>query len=261
MGPGSNVLSLCGAAVFVGMAGVASAAPGSAGIYLTPAVHPGDRLDTIFSKAVAITGTDFDPLVRRISGSASDRIEAVTPDAITEYERYVYDGRASGSVRVVIRNHGISDCNVHGKCDTNDSTSATMFDSLLWGAVPGDIVARSTWHVEVKAPWEIGPAGEEKVSVERLDPRLGLITLTRSGSGTGRSSDDAARNVFTIVSHGRSINVKLNPGPARWQGRATFVHGVTIADEITLTRSVELVGEDGRVFHGNERIYTIFAEG
>jgi hypothetical protein len=260
MGPGSNSLPLCAAALLLGMAGVASAA-GSAGDYLTPAVHPGDRLDTIFSKAVAITGADFDPFVHRVSGTASDQIEVVTPDAITEYERYAYDGSASGAVRVVIRNHGISDCDVHGKCDTNDSTSATMFDSLLWGPVPGDIAVGSTWSVHVKTPWEIGPAGEEKISVARLDPHLGLITLTRTGSGTGPSSDDAARNVFTIVSHGRSISVKLKPGPATWQGRATFVHGVTVADEIMLTRSVELVTDQGRVFHGSERIYTIFTEG
>lgn len=261
MGPGSKSLRLCAAAILVGMTGVTFAAADSANLYLTPAVHAGDRLDTIFSKAVAITGADFDPLVRRVSGTASDKIETVTPDAIREYESVIYDGYAAGADTVVIRDHGMTDCDTHGKCNTNDSTSAAMFDSLLWGPVPRRVAAGSSWSVQVKTPWEIGPAGKETVSVTRVDPRLGLITLLRTGSGTGLSSDDARRNVFTIVSHGHSLEVKLRPGAATWQGRATFVRGVTVADEITLTRSVELVSDDGRVFHGSERIYTIFTEG
>lgn len=274
------ILSAVGAmAVFVGMPGPASAAdsatrvlapktlaaaggrlPARSGPYLTAALKPGQRLDTIFSKAVAITGEDFDPLVRRISGTGSDEITAVAPDAISDHEEYVYDGRAAGSATFTIRNHGITDCDARNKCTVNDSTSATIFDSLLWGPIPGEVAVGSTWKAKVRTPWEIGPPGQEEISVVRLDPSLGLITLTRAGSGRGSSSDDAVLNTFTIVSHGRSIKVKLRPGPATWHGRATFVHGVTISDEIMLTRPVELGGDNGQVFHGKERIYTLFTE-
>lgn len=232
----------------------------SASAYLTPAAKPGDRLDTIFSKAVAITGTDFEPLVRRVSGTASERITTAVSGVITENEQYVYDGGPAGSGPVTIRNHGITDCDARNKCTTNDSSSATTFDALLWGPVPDDVMLGSKWSVQVKAPWELGPPGTEQISVVRLDRTLGLITLERSGSGTGRSSDDTARDTFTIVSHGRSIQVKLNPGPATWHGRATFIHGITVADEIMLTRPVELVSDAGQVFHGTERIYTILTE-
>lgn len=234
---------------------------GSSSLYLAPAVHAGDRLDTIFSKAVAITGEDFDPLVRRISGTASHDVRAVAPDAITVREQYVYDGRPAGSETLTIRNHGITDCDAGNKCTTNDSTSASIFDSLLWGPVPDELAVGSTWRSNVKTSWEIGPPGKEEISVMRLDPSLGLITLAREGSGTGSSSDDAVLNTFTITSHGRSIEVKLIPGPATWHGRATFIHGVTLADEIMLTRPVELVGDKGRAFRGAERIYTLFIEG
>jgi hypothetical protein len=233
----------------------------SASVYLTPAAKPGDQLDTIFSKAVAITGTDFAPFVRRVSGTASERITTTASGVITEGEQYLYDGGPAGSGPVTIRNHGITDCDARNKCTTNDSSSATIFDSLLWGPVPDDITLGSTWSVQVKTPWELGPPGKEQISVVRLDRALGLITLERSGRGTGRSSDDTARDTFTIVSHGQPIEVKLKPGPATWHGRATFVRGITVADEIMLTRPVELVGTNGRVFHARERIYTIFTEG
>jgi len=228
--------------------------------YFTPAVKAGQRLDTIFSKAIAITGADFQPVVRRISGTASDTIEEVTPEAITIFSQYVYDGRPPGSGKVTIRNHGMTDCIPGGKCVTNDQTSASMFDSLLWGPVPADIAVGSTWSVKVRTPWEIGPPGTEEVSVVRLDPSLGLVTIVRRGQGAGSSSDDAAIKSVSIVSHGRTIKVKLSPGPATWAGRATLVHGVTAADEILLTRPVTLVSDSGQVFHGRQRIYTIFTE-
>jgi hypothetical protein len=244
---------------FLGAIGTPTfAAPSST--YFTPAVKPGERIDTIFSKAVAITGTDFDPVVRRISGTGSYEIEAVTPNEITGFERYLYDGRPPGSGRVVIRDHGMTDCDAHGKCRTNDSTSASLFDSLLWGPVPDDIAVGNTWDVKVKTSWEIGPPGTEKVSVVRLDPGLGQVTLVRRGHGAGRSSDDAVLGVFVVVSHGHAFRVKLKPGAATWEGRATFIRGVTVADEIMLTRPVELTSVSGRVFHGSERIYTIFTE-
>lgn len=232
----------------------------SSGAYFTPAAKPGQRIGTMFSKAIAITGADFDPLVRRISGTGSYEIEAVKPDEVTVFERYLYDGRPAGSDRLVIRNHGITDCDARGKCATNDSTSATLFDALLWGPIPADIAVGRSWNVPVKTSWEIGPPGVERVSVVRLDPGLGLVTLVRRGHGAGRSSDDAVLDVFSVVSHGHTIRVKLKPGPAAWQGRATFVHGITVTDEIMLTRSVELTSDSGQVFAGNERIYTIFTE-
>jgi len=272
MGRGSILSSLGAVAMFVGMAGPASAAgsaggpvstpatAGSSGLYLTPALRSGARLDTIFSKAIAITGADFDPLVRRVSGTASYEVTAVAPDAITVRGDYLYDGRPGGTGTVTMRNSGATDCDARNRCTTNDSTSAPTFDSLLWGPVPGDIAVGSTWRLKVKTSWEIGPPGEEEVSVVRRDPGLGLVTLARKGSGTGMSSDDAALNTFTVVSHGRAVKVRLRPGAATWHGRATFIHGVTIADEIMLTRSVELVSDSGRVFRGNERIYTLFTE-
>jgi len=255
--PLSSVI-VAGALLAAGAIGTPSFAASSSA-YFTPAVKPGQRIDSIFSKAIAITGADFDPLVRRISGTASFEIEAAKPDEVTGLDRYLYDGRPPGSDTLVIRNHGMTNCDARGKCAINDSTSASLFDALLWGPVPDDIAVGSTWNVKVTS-WEIGPPGEERVSVVRLNPDLGQVTLVRQGHGAGRSSDDAVLDVFTIVSHGHAIKMKLSPGVATWEGRATFVHGITVADEILLTRPVELTSDTGRVLHGEERIYTIFTE-
>jgi hypothetical protein len=246
-------------ALFASAAAVPAAAAEPAGAFLTPTVKPGDELGSVFAKTVAITGKGFEPLVRRVSGSASDTIVAVTDAAITEAETYAYDGISSGSDTVVVRDHGVTNC-VDGACATNTSTSAPLFDPLLWGAVPAEIAIGSSWNAPIADAWEIGPPGTELVTVERLEPAIGLITLTRVGHGTGLSADDTRKSDVTIVSEGRSITVHVKPGPATWRGKATFRHGVTIADEIVVERPVDLVANTGQVFHGRERIYTLFVE-
>jgi hypothetical protein len=249
-------------AAFLSAAGTAIAAgsPAASARYFSPSMAAGSRLDTVFSKTVAITGAGFEPLVRRISGSGSDRIRAIDADTVTDDERYEYDGRYAGSDVLVIRDRGSTYCDVHGKCARNDETSAPIFNSLLWGRVPAELAVGSSWKARIDAPWEIGPPGTEEITVLRLDPARGLITLVRRGNGAGLSSDDIRRRAFTIVSHGRSIKVKLSPGPATWNGRATFLRGVTVADEIMLIRPVELVSDSGEKFSAEERIYTIFVE-
>ena len=229
-------------------------------VYLTPQIKTGARIETIFSKTVAITGTGFEPLVRRVSGSASDTILATGPYGLKDDSHYIYDGLASGSGVIVIRGDGIHYCDTQGRCSENNQTSAPIFDPMLWGQVPTDLAVGRSWTVDVKSPWEIGPTGTEEVSVLRLDRSLGLITLARHGKGRGMSSDDIRRHDFTITAHGHEIKVQLHPGPAVWQGRATFLHGLTIVDEIVLTRPVKLVSNSRHTFRGEERIYTIFAE-
>lgn len=246
-------------ALFTSAAAAPAVAADSAATFLKPVVKPGDRLGSVFAKTVAISGEGFDPVVRRVSGSASDTIVAVTDAAITEAETYTYDGFPAGSDTVVVRDHGVTNC-VDGTCATNDSTSAPLFDPLLWGNVPAEIAVGSGWDAPIADPWEIGPPGTERVTVERLEPASGLITLTRIGHGTGLSADDKRKSEGTIVSKGRSIKVQVKPGPATWRGKATFRHGVTIADEIVVERPVDLIADTGQVFHGRERVYTLFVE-
>jgi len=238
--------------------GTAYAAPGERSAdYLTPRVKVGDRLDSIFSKATAITGQGFAPIVMRVSGTASDRIAAVSTDLIAEEEQYLYDGRPGGSDRVEVRDHGRTNC-VDGKCLTNDQTSAPLFNPFLWGAIPDRIAVGSTWRGAIAKPWEIGPAGEERVAVTRLDRAGGSITLVREGEGAGPTSDDASRPTVAVLADGKQLNCRIVPGRSHWIGTATIVQGVTLADEIMVERPVELIADSGEHFTGTQRVYTLF---
>ena len=227
--------------------------------YLTPQVKLGDRLDSIFSKTVAITGDGFAPIVRRVSGTASDRIAAVSADSIREEEHYLYDGRPGGSDQVDVRDHGRTNC-VDGKCATNDQTSAPLFNSFLWGVIPARVAVGSKWHASIAAPWEIGPAGEEEVAVTRLDRDGGLITLVREGQGAGPSSDDGPTPKVEVQAGDKKLTCRIVPGRSHWVGTATVVRGVTLADEIMVERPVELIADSGEHFTATERVYTLFMQ-
>lgn len=239
------------------IAATPTAAADRASDYLTPHVAVGDRLDSVFSKATAITGDGFSPIVMRISGSASDRIAAVSRDEISEQEHYLYDGRPAGDDEVRVRDQGRTNC-VDGKCAVNDQTSAPLFNPYLWGSIPTRLGVGSSWTATIANPWEIGPAGKERVRVARLDRAAGLIALVREGEGTGPSSDDARLTAVPVMAGGKKLTCRLIPGKSHWLGMATIVHGVTWADEIVVERTVELVADSGEHFQGTERVYTLF---
>jgi hypothetical protein len=234
-----------------------AAARGRARDYLAPRVVVGDRLDSIFSKTVAITGQGFAPVVKRVSGSASDRIVAVSPDAIVEQEQYLYDGRPAGDDEVRVRDHGRINC-VDGKCAANDQTTAPLFNPLLWGDAPERLRVGTSWNATIAKPWEIGPAGKERLKVARIDRATGLVALIREGEGAGPSSDDANAPTLSVIVGGKALVCRIVPGASHWLGMATVVRGVTWADEIVLERPVDLMAESGEHLRGTERIYTLF---
>ncbi|MEQ7874305.1 hypothetical protein ABDK56_09920 [Sphingomonas sp. ASV193] len=226
-------------------------------LLLVPRVKPGERIDTIFSKTVSLSIPGFDPKVSRTSGTDTIVIRSAGPDSIVADESYHYDGTAAGSDVVEVRDAGRTNC-VNGKCRTNDQTSAPLFNPLLWGAIPHRLSIGQHWTASIAQPWEIGPSGTEVVAVARLDPGLGLVTLTRQGAGAGLTSDDARMATLTISAGGRAIKVRVVPGQARWTGSATVVRGITLADQIVVERTLDLVTDDGKHIAATQRTYTIF---
>ncbi|HEX5461755.1 MAG TPA: hypothetical protein VFX20_17460 [Steroidobacteraceae bacterium] len=237
------------------MATAAAAEPSSA--YLAPNLKVGERLSSVFSKAVAISGPGFQEVVRRISGTGEDVVTAVHGNQITFRGEGVYDGRPVQKWVHERMADGITDCwNDH--CALNDETSGTIFNRYLWGDVPDDVRPGDSWAVTLAKPWEIGPRGTEQVRVLRLDPVNRVITLTREGSGVGPSSDDAHRNSITITTtNGKTLDVRIVPGEAHWSGYTTVREGVIIADEILVERHVTLVAHTGQKFEGEQRSYTL----
>ncbi|WP_140805974.1 hypothetical protein [Rhodanobacter glycinis] len=234
-----------------------------AATFLHPELKVGERLSDVFSKTVSTRGEGFMEKVDRISGTADYKVTGVTAKAIVFDEDDRYDGRpARGPLHdVEILRDGITNC-FAGKCRINDQTSGLVFNPLLWGNAPEQLRAGMSWDVAISAPWEIGPAGTEQVRVLRVDPRNGVVTLSRTGNGAGLSSDDQSREksgkpMQITTTAGRTIEVSLIPGKASWIGYTTIRKGVIVSDVIMVLRHVTLVSRSGDRFEGEQRAYTL----
>lgn len=232
----------------------------SSDAYLKPALKVHERLAGVFSKTVSIKGSGFDEYTKRIAGSANYTVTAVTPEAISFTSDYRYDGYPSGGGNYKILRDGITNC-WDDKCAVNDETSGVLFNPLLWGVIPKELTVGTQWIAHITRPWEIGPAGTERVEVMRLDPLNSVIVLAREGSGTGSSSDDEALKAsgksVTITRRGKEIAVSLIPGKAHWTGYTTVCRGVIISDVIMVHRQVTMVSKSGETFQGEQRSYTL----
>lgn len=225
--------------------------------YLAPHLKVGESLSSVFSKAVAITGPGFQDVVKRISGTGDEVVTAIHGDEITFNGSGIYDGRPPQKWVHRRLEDGITDC-WNDQCTVNDQTSGTMFNHYLWGNAPREIRVGTSWDVAIAKPWEIGPRGNERVRVLRLDPLNRVITLTREGSGNGPSSDDAYKSEITITTTtGKTLDVRVVPGKSHWTGYTTVREGVIIADEILVERHVTLVAATGQKFEGEQRSYTL----
>ncbi|HJU26207.1 MAG TPA: hypothetical protein VJ722_06000 [Rhodanobacteraceae bacterium] len=233
----------------------ASAAPSEH--FLRPELEVGEHLTSVFSKAVDIAGPGFQEVVHRTSGTGEEVVTRIDGGDITFRATVRYDGRPVQNGTDKRLADGTTECwNDH--CAVNDSTSGLLFNRYLWGEVPDNIEAGSSWTATIGKPWEIGPPGTERVRVLRLDAPNGGITLTREGTGAGASSDDARQPQITITTNdGRSLRVKLIPGESHWSGYTTIRKGVIVGDEILLERPVTLVAGTGEKFQGKERVYTL----
>ena len=56
---------------------------------------------------------------------------------------------------------------------------------------------------------------------------------------------------------GKTIEVSVTPGKARWIGYTTIQRGVIVSDVIMLQRHVTLVSRSGERFEGEQRAYTL----
>lgn len=258
-------LALCAALFCLGMSVVHAvriqAEPATT--FLRPGLTVGERLSDVFSKTVSTKGAGFKENVDRISGTADYTVTGVTAKAIVFDEDDRYDGYpASGPVHdIEILRDGITICHA-GQCRINDQTSGVIFNPLLWGKAPDQLRADASWELAIAAPWEVGPAGSEQVRVLRIDARNGIVTLTRTGNGTGPSSDDqhrekSGKSMQLITTAGKTIDVSVIPGKASWSGYTTIRRGIIVSDVIMVRRHVTLVSKSGDKFEGEQRSYTL----
>src|SRR6185437_10612746 len=95
--------------------------------YLSPSLKVGERLSSVFSKAVAITGPGFHDVVGRISGTSEDVVTAIDGKEITFRGEGRYDGQPIQKWIHKWLGDGVTDC-WNGQCFLNDQTSGTIFN-------------------------------------------------------------------------------------------------------------------------------------
>jgi hypothetical protein len=241
-------------AAMAGASTLASAATPAAAAYLAPVFHAGDRLDNVFSRTIAYRASGYDDSVRRISGSASYTVldgAATQPRLHIDYR---YDGAHQGSGTVGFRDGGATSC-FDGQCMPNSDASGLAWNPRLWGTPPATLRVGQSWNVQIAAPWELGPAGTQKVTVVALDPASRRVTLLREGSGEGAHLNDKLQ--ITLTHGGQSWPVSVEPGRSHWYGYTTFQGGVVVSDELMVERPVTLVSAKLGRISASEREYIL----
>lgn len=208
-----------------------------ASVYLQTNLHVGQTLKNVFSRTIAFKGDGFDELAFRASGTATYVVTAVSPSGLTFDGSFRYDGRPESHGKTEIKDGGRTAC-YEGKCSTSTDASGLLYNPFIWGEPEGAIHTGSSWKVSIPQPWELGPSGEETVTVMEMDPKNHAVTLKREGSGDGFFADEHQQ--IHVTSNGKTYLATLVPGRAHWIGFTRFREGVVISDELVVERTVTL---------------------
>ena len=221
---------------------------------LTPTFRAGASFGNVFSRTVDVQAPGFDEAVHRVSGTATYRVTdaaAAPPRLRIDYR---YDGRPAGNGAVELPDGGATNC-YDGKCAPNTDASGLAYNPRLWGPAPAKLKPGQHWTVDFAAPWELGPAGRQTVTVVALDPTSHTVTLEREGSGDGAWLGDAAP--LALIRNGRSYPVTRQGGRTHWQGYTTFRDGIVLNDELVSTRTVTLASPQLGRIEAAERQYIL----
>ena len=223
---------------------------------LTPHLSIGDTLSVVFARTISFKIDGYADYVRRISGTASFLVLDTMPNHLRFDNRYRFDGLLEGREPIEIRDGGRSQCDSAGTCARITDATGLLFNPLQWGE-PDALRDGAKWTVRITEPWELGPAGIERVTVLHVDPTSNTVTLEREGQGDGAYAGDRLQ----IPLQGRdsvSIPVTVIPGRSHWIGHTTFQRGRVISDEILVERPVVVTSDKVGRISGIERQYIVF---
>lgn len=221
--------------------------------YLEPRLQPGEIYNNVFSRAISYHAEGIDELVRRASGTGSYKVISAIPDGYAFDGEFRYDGRPVSRGKTEIKDHGRTQC-YDGKCSPTLDGSGAFYNALLWGE-PKELHPGMTWTVNIAQPWELGPAGEQTITVESMDAATHTVTLKREGSGAGWFDSDPKQ--IHITRGDQKFTADVAPGNARWSGFTTFRQGVVISDELLVERPVKLSATDLGTLNGMQREYIL----
>jgi hypothetical protein len=222
--------------------------------YFQTQLAVGQKINNIFSRAIAFHVEGIDDIAYRFGGTANYEITEASPDHITFVSDVLYDGHPQYHGGAELRDHNTTAC-AKGKCRTLNDASGVLFDPLLWGTPPATLAPGTTWQVAIKDPWELGPPATQTITVVSTDPANHEITLKREGSGDGWYDSDSKQ--LKVKKDGKEYTVDVSPGTSHWLGYTTFHQGIVKNDELLVERDVTLSAADFPKLTGKERQYIL----
>jgi hypothetical protein len=225
--------------------------------FLRPAPVQRQAFSQVFSRTISTRVEGFDWIARRLSGTGSYRLSGVVSDQFVFESKFIYDGKPLASGITKIRRDGGESC-WEDKCGPATDASGLFFNSMLWGTPPKKIGVGTSWHTRISLPWELGPAGEEEVTVTALDASTGSVTLLRKGSGAGPFDNDGAQ--IKLTKDGKEYVMDSKAGQASWCGYATIARGIIISDELLVERTLSLSSEELGEKTGFQRQYILLSQ-
>lgn len=222
-------------------------------VYFKLKLTKGQLLANVFARTIAINGEGFAPVIKRVSGTANYEVIDTSTDAPSFMETDCYDGIKNSSSEVKIGLNGNNE--FRGKETVNTGAGGLLYNKFIWGKIPGKLKEGDSWEVVIQSPWELGGPGRQKVTVLFLDKNHETVTLKREGYGSGFFDQDT-KNVNILIANQPAVKADVIPGSCHWIGTTTFRNGVTISDELMVTRPVRLTVK-GKLFDASEREYIL----
>lgn len=226
-------------------------------LFLRIAPVPGQTISQVFSRTISTRVEGFDPSVGRVSGTGTYRYASASGDQLSFDSQFLYDGRPASSGTTKIRRDGSESCWMD-QCGPATDASGLLYNVLIWGTPPPQIRVGTRWQAKILKPWELGPAGEEEVTVLALNPATGSITLMREGRGEGPFDGDPPQ--LKLSADGKATSFDLKSGKAHWSGFTTFEKGVVVSDELLVERSMSLTSSAAGSRQGLQRQYILLNE-
>jgi hypothetical protein len=222
--------------------------------YLTLHVQAGDVLSDITYRVISLKTPGYDESVYQSPATGTYTFTADNvPNAVSWRISARYDGKTSIQDEAgEFRDAGKTEC-FKGQCSLTTDASGPFFNPTFWGEPKGPLKPGMHWTVNLQQPWELGPPGQQTVTVISVDPANGIVILKREGSGVG--SFEGKNDVALLKRDGKQYRVTVKFGDAHWVGQAVFQHGVAISDELLCDMSVELSSQEVGTLKGQERQY------
>jgi hypothetical protein len=214
----------------------------------------GQPISQIFSRTISTRVEGFDWIARRVSGTGTYRLSSASKEYLSFDSRFLYDGNPVLSGITKLRRDGSESC-WQDKCGPATDASGLLFNSLIWGTPPKKIGVGTHWHTRILIPWELGPPGEEDVTVTALNIETGSVTLLRKGTGEGSFDSDPAQ--LKLSAGGKEFLVDMKAGKANWTGYTTIERGIVISDELLVERSLSLSSAEIGAKEGVQRQYIL----